>query len=53
MFKKLRGCSADSDCEGTEKCKEMPKVGVNMCMSGTESLRLKMCQQEEKNNRKT
>lgn len=37
MFKKLRGCSADSDCEGTEKCKEMPKVGVNMCMSGTES----------------
>lgn len=33
MFKKLRGCSADSDCEGAMKCKELPKVGINMCMS--------------------
>lgn len=41
MFKKmtseLRGCSADGDCEGAEKCKELPKVGIDMCMSGTES----------------
>lgn len=36
MFKKLRGCLVDSDCEGIEKCKEMFKVGVNMCMLGIE-----------------
>lgn len=48
MFKKmtseLRGCSADGDCEDAEKCKELPKVGINVCMSGTESQRLAILQ---------